>query len=355
MKNNFFTLFSCCKFVEGHNRSVICDLQRDIYYPIPNALNYIFENNFTININDVLTKYGQENKKNIIEYLDFLEAKEFGFYGKNDNLKEMNLEYFNDPKLITNCIIEADNFNIDLLDKLIFSLNTQMCESIEIRYYNEIDFEILNSFISKFENSTIRSISLVLKHNIKFTKKSLLDFKINNPRIKSFLVHSAPKNYETITFHYTIIFTKKKLIDNKCCGFIMQKDFITSIKTYSEFTQFNSCLNKKISIDNDGNIKNCPSLPQSFGNIKDITLEEALNHTDIKKYWNVTKDKIDVCKDCEFRYICTDCRAYTERTHFDDGIDLSKPLKCGYNPYTNEWAEWSTNPLKQKAIAFYEM
>ncbi|MEM8527245.1 MAG: hypothetical protein AAGG68_21570 [Bacteroidota bacterium] len=33
----------------------------------------------------------------------------------------------------------------------------------------------------------------------------------------------------------------------------------------------------------------------------------------------------------------------------------SKPLKCGYNPYTGEWAEWSTNPLKQKAIAYYGM
>ena len=34
---------------------------------------------------------------------------------------------------------------------------------------------------------------------------------------------------------------------------------------------------------------------------------------------------------------------------------LSKPLKCGYNPYTCEWEEWSTNPLKQKAIEYYGM
>lgn len=34
---------------------------------------------------------------------------------------------------------------------------------------------------------------------------------------------------------------------------------------------------------------------------------------------------------------------------------LIKPLKCGYNPYTGEWSEWSTNPLKQKAITHYGM
>lgn len=83
-------------------------------------------------------------------------------------------------------------------------------------------------------------------------------------------------------------------------------------------------------------------------------MEEALQHPDFKKYWNLTKDQIEVCKDCEFRYICTDCRAYTERSHTNkEGLDISKPLKCGYNPYTGEWEEWSTNPLKQKAIQYY--
>ncbi|WP_449401633.1 SPASM domain-containing protein [Chryseobacterium wanjuense] len=105
-----------------------------------------------------------------------------------------------------------------------------------------------------------------------------------------------------------------------------------------------------------GNIKNCPAMPQNFGNIKDTTLEKAVNHLDFKKYWNLTKDNIEICKDCEFRYICTDCRAYTERTNNNnDGLDISKPLKCGYNPYTGEWQEWSTSPLKQKAIQHYGM
>ena len=46
--------------------------------------------------------------------------------------------------------------------------------------------------------------------------------------------------------------------------------------------------------------------------------------------------------------VAIDCRAYVE----DPEDILSKPLKCGFNPYTGEW---STNPLKQKAINFYGM
>ena len=88
---------------------------------------------------------------------------------------------------------------------------------------------------------------------------------------------------------------------------------------------------------------------KSFGNLSDTKLSDVLNHPELKKYWNINKDKIHVCKDCEFGYICTDCRAYTENPE-----DIySKPLKCGYDPYTGIWSEWSKNPLKQEGIKFY--
>jgi SPASM domain peptide maturase of grasp-with-spasm system len=120
---------------------------------------------------------------------------------------------------------------------------------------------------------------------------------------------------------------------------------------FTESQNYNTCLNRKISIDLDGEIKNCPSMRESFGNIENTPLQQALNKTGFKKYWNIDKDKITVCKDCEFRHICTDCRAYIENPE-----DIySKPLKCGYNPYTAEWEEWSTNPIKQKAIEYYNL
>lgn len=92
-------------------------------------------------------------------------------------------------------------------------------------------------------------------------------------------------------------------------------------------------------------------MEKSFGHIKDTTLIEAIDKPKFKEFWNITKDQIHVCKDSEFRYVCTDCRAYIENP---EDI-LSKPLKCGYNPYTGEWSEWSTNPLKKKAIKYYGM
>ena len=74
-------------------------------------------------------------------------------------------------------------------------------------------------------------------------------------------------------------------------------------------------------------------MKESYGNIRHTTLREALEHPGFKKYWNITKDQIEVCKECEFRYICTDCRAFLKSKE-----DLySKPLKCSYDPKKMEW------------------
>ena len=56
---------------------------------------------------------------------------------------------------------------------------------------------------------------------------------------------------------------------------------------------YNSCLFKKIAIDRNGNIKNCPAMVQSFGNVKENSLIGALNHPEFKKwillYFNSTR------------------------------------------------------------------
>lgn len=137
----------------------------------------------------------------------------------------------------------------------------------------------------------------------------------------------------------------------KHCGVISKFYFTVNNLTYFESQYHNTCLNRKISIDINGEIKNCPSMKESFGNINDISLKTVLGKEEFKKYWNITKSQIDICKECEFRAICTDCRAYVE----EPNSMYSKPLKCGYDPYSMEWTEWSRNPLKSTAIAYYGM
>ena len=72
---------------------------------------------------------------------------------------------------------------------------------------------------------------------------------------------------------------------------------------------------------------------ESFGNIGQSTLKEVIDNPEFRKMWGITKDQISICKDCEFRYVCSDCRAFLQKPE----DKFSKPLKCGYDPYTATW------------------
>lgn len=73
-------------------------------------------------------------------------------------------------------------------------------------------------------------------------------------------------------------------------------------------------------------------MSKAYGNIRDHSIAEIFRSNEFQKYWDITKDEIHVCKDCEYRYICNDCRAFVTDIY-------DKPLKCKYNPYKQKWEE----------------
>lgn len=356
----FFKVFSNCVVTKGVKNSLINDLQRGTAEFIPNSMAEIIEElDCNISIDELYSEYGIDNEEIIKEYLNFLERKDLGFYCDEEDIKRFSSlnKNFETPCHITNIVIEIRKDKIYQLKEYIYSLNILLCRNICLIFYEKLEIEnylIINSFLNE---SVIENVEIVVLFDGNINDFFLEKLSQQFSKLTRITITQSPYD-KTILWNDTIlmdvVFTTSKINNFKFCGGVLSDNFNINLSKYTEAINHNSCLHKKIAIDIEGNIKNCPSMPQSFGNIQDTTLEQALYHKDFKKYWNLTKDNIEVYKDCEFRYICTDCRAYTERTHENDyGLDISKPLKCGYNPYTAEWEEWSTNPLKQKAIEYY--
>jgi SPASM domain peptide maturase of grasp-with-spasm system len=349
----FFKLYSNCIPIKGFKRSVIIDLQKNTTHLIPNDLYEILLKVENIEIDQIYLEYDFENRTIIEDYFKNLIDLELGFYCNElelDFFPKMNTDYYS-PSIISNAIIE-NQYDIKFFEKIIEQLDNLGCEYVEIMFYQTIENELLTSILNLFTKSSITHIGLLLKYDctkdenyIKFLTSTKLRL------IKIIITNSVEdKVFASTNYNFTFVRHIAENINSfNYCGVVNSNYFSNDMLHFSESKNHNTCLNRKISIDKFGFIKNCPSMNDSFGNIKDTTLEEALNHSDFKKYWNINKDQITTCKDCEFRHICTDCRAYIEAP--DD--QYSKPLKCGYNPYTNEWTEWSTNPLKQNAISFY--
>ena len=353
-KKIFLKLFSTCIVVSGSARSCIYDMQLENYHIVPNSFSKLFKKGvFYFNLDN----YSSDYQRIIEEYVFFLKDKKLAFEVTREEIEsfpEMNLDWDTSS--------EVSNAIVDVVDGSNFCWVTLIEQLVEIQCYN-IQFRFFDYWdcikaIDRICNIAFESMVFSLEFYIPFRtdlEEKLVFIVRNNPKVRAMIVYGASENriFQKFNNGFSGIYfvTEKITFGKRACGNILPEFFVVNIPVVTEAHHHNTCLNRKISIDINGDIKNCPSMPQSFGNIKDTTLEEALNHPDFKKYWNIKKDDITKCKDCEFRYICTDCRAYIE----DPDDIYSAPLKCGYDPYTGEWEGWSTNPLKQKAIQFYGM
>lgn len=337
-----------CTF--GYKNIAIVDTERNYYCLFPER----YKNILKSLVHDRVLAYQLDSK-----LLEFLRENEFILELEESDplLKriEESSELFEfQISKISNLVIELSEEVIPYLSSILEDTDKLLAKQFVFFIHNQ-NISFLSNLLKMFEGSIVINIDIYLSINEAISVSELnrlsrfqrLNELVVVDERKVLNIDEPPKfdiSYESLNI--------------KKCGMI-KEDFLVSNKyAVIEAKSKNSCLFKKVSIDVNGNIKNCPSMKESFGNIRDTTLTEAIEKPGFKKYWNINKDQISVCKDCEFRYICTDCRAYVEDpedTSGSEGTNLSKPLKCGYNPYTGEWNEWSVNPLKQKAIDFYGM
>lgn len=355
MKQSKFILFADCIPVKGINRSIICDTKNNNFYFIPNGLYDILETYNGKTIEVIKNDFKHQYDEIIDDYFEFLIDNKLIFFNSNPGLFPKMATNWNSPSLITNIIIDHDEI-IHNFDALVPQFEVLKCSYIQLRFYKNISINYVNTIVETLnkKKSRIVAIDFILPFSENINFEELNKLLLENSRIHSIIIFNSPddRSYQPLRQKMGyLMLVKRNILSEKHCGIINEEYFYSNIKLFSESQHHNTCLNKKISIDKNGNIKNCPSMDASFGNIKETTLEKALNQSGFKKYWNIAKDKVEVCKDCEFRHICTDCRAYIE----DPNDIYSKPLKCGYSPYTNEWSDWSVNPLKQKGIEFYEI
>jgi SPASM domain peptide maturase of grasp-with-spasm system len=358
MKTIIYKLCQNCKLINGISRSCIYDLQRQQYYPVPHTIKVLFNEANEINLGLINNNFPNRDEWEVIEeYIQFLVLNDLVIEISDDEALlfpdlDTSWDY---PAHISNCLIDANREITWLNVRFINQLEILCCHFIQIRFFKKVSVAYLKSILSYINRSAIKVVEFTFPESgSKSFYAEVKELVQVNKKIRSVTIHSSKENALTDPgkLGFGIIISTQESINNSVhCGVVHPAYFTMNIPHYTESLAHNTCLNRKISIDIDGNIKNCPSMKESFGNIKDTTLEEAINKPGFTKYWNITKDEIAKCKDCEFRHVCTDCRAYLENP--DDVY--SAPLKCGYNPHTCEWEEWSTNPLKQRAIEYYRM
>jgi SPASM domain peptide maturase of grasp-with-spasm system len=328
-----FYFFESCKAVKGAKISILCDLQRSKYAYISQGLYEILTEYKNNTVAEIKAIYKNEYDTEIDEYFTFLASEDYIYFYHPDQINdfpEISLE-FETPDIINNAIIDIDENSDHPYEKIISELEFLGCKYIQFRIYNPMTGKAVKEIISFLKGKKFLSVQLFLHYSSEDDTSFLLNMiMLDFPNINYIVVFSVPEHLIYNSENSPVYFTSQKIIDEGCCGKISKRHFSITLDHFSEAQKFNTCLNKKISIDKNGIVKNCPTMDNGFGSIKYVSLIDVAYNEAFKQPWSIHKDQIKVCKDCQFRYICTDCRAFVS-----DSYD--KPKKCGYDPYTHTW------------------
>ena len=347
----FYSLFPDCKVIMGYKYAVIVDLQKGRAKQIPSEIGRIISkfNNKRIDLfTTYLSKKGISEEQSINLLNDLAKS---GFIQNSNSplpFTKMPVEW-DSPYQITNCIVDyssSSKYNLESLFKLLKTIN---CPYFQMRIFDHQTIFFLENVLSEFGKlESLEGLEIILPFDEEIHFEELFEL---YSFVSLVIVYSATKNKKIQKHTFDLEYIESG-INKSSCGLIDPSFFIINADFYSESLEFNSCLNRKLSIDEYGYIKNCPSMDATYGHVDDVpTLTKIINDKSFTKYWNIHKNVILKCKDCEFRLICSDCRAYLE----DSENILSKPLKCGYDPYNGIWEDWKKIPANLAKAEKYKI
>jgi Predicted Fe-S oxidoreductases len=333
-REKYFYLFSNCILVDGFKRSSIIDVQRRRIHFVPNELYHILKKFRNKNLGWI-KEYFNENP--ILDgYYEYLLKEELGvFVDSLNSFPNIDLTY-RSPSSITNAVIEVSDDSDFNFSDIFMQLSEMNCESLELRFLSAINLSDLSKILEEVSLSTFRSIVLGIPYSRDYTTDSIsLNVLDKYLRVNRVHVYGC-ENSEVVRDQFNepvIVFSKQKSLIAESCGKVSPDYFSPCLEMVCESMSYNTCLHKKVCITSDGKIRNCPAMSVWFGDTKTDSLKSAVDNDEFKKIWSVKKDDIEVCKDCEMRYVCHDCRAFITNP---ENI-FSKPLKCSYNPYEAKW------------------
>lgn len=331
-----YRLFSSCIPVKGFQRSVIVDLTRNQIVHIPSVFFKMLSKNKTKTIEDIINSYEEPNRSVIVSFYEYLEQQElvFPLEKKEHTLFPTLSLQWDFPSYCSNAILDIEHpSNYDIADAIV-KLDEINCFNLQIRLLRKVNQTYLEKVLGLTNDTSIRSVQLMINYCQAIDEQLYTLFKKYWKLVKVEMF-GAPENRSVSLKRNMaiIIYYKDKVLSPENCGVVSTDFFCINMKHFTESQHHNTCLNRKICIDANGDIKNCPAMNKSYGNIKDTTLKEAIEKPEFKDLWYVCKDQIDVCKDCEFRHMCTDCRCFIK----DPNNIYSHPAKCTYNPYICLW------------------
>jgi SPASM domain peptide maturase of grasp-with-spasm system len=341
-KEKYFKLFANCIPVKGANTSIIMDLQRRTYIEIPNLLyNILLKNSENFSISKLKNAFGNQYNEGIKAYFNFFVKNELGFYTNTPNLfPHLTFKFLSPYKIITAVIgiNIASEYNIT---NVFMQLKDLGCQYLQIQIMDDIDYKSFFEKLTIFEDSRLRILDIFFV-NSNPLQTFLNKYNGNDKRIFIYVMNCSKNCIKKIPYSPISIFYMQSALKPYPKEIISQNTFTTNILFYLEALHYNVGLHRKVSIDYNGDIKNYINHNKTYGNVKQDNLCYIIEQYEFQEKWHINNDKIEICKDCQYRYMClsnSDIISQNERYY--------KKTQCDFNPYTNIWKN-NNRPSQKK-------
>lgn len=338
MSKKFFKLFGNCIPVKGFTESLICDLERCCYLPVTTnifeVIVYNEEKGFSID--ELKGNFNYVQDDGIDALFSYIKDKGYGFFTDEPELFPRISLQWDSPYIITNAILEITYGSLVFINNAINQLNSIGCEAFELRFIDEFSYQIITDILSLFNNSRTKCIFLLVKHSESLTFENITSLYVNFRTISTIIVHSSIKNEDYKNLLPPNIYGKIRSIEKKLIvesvDSLNSVSFVLNIRAFTEAYNYNLGLNRKVCINHKGEIKNYLSHSTTFGLIQKNVLLDVIQSVAFQDLWSVTKDKIVICSDCQYRFLCMDVTDIIKQ----DGKYYRK-ISCKFDPIKNIW------------------
>lgn len=263
----------------------------------------------------------------------FLESKGKGlFFQKIDFLSDLIIGFKCEHEY-SNAIIEVSSFNKSKLKNILSQIEAIGIPVVEIRVLDNATASI-DEVLSCLKHNIFRGVSLITPYIEGLNVNYQIERCVDQRGIDRTIMYDTPEiiveqnKSRSIDFFYMTSEKKNNIEESKK----NIKHFSINIDFYTESMNYNVGLNGKVCIDEFGNVKNYLSHKKIFGNVNDVALIDIIKKESFKRKWFVTKDAIETCNKCQYRYMCNDTDDIVRKED-----KFFKKTDCNYDPYEDRW------------------
>ncbi|HPQ35266.1 MAG TPA: grasp-with-spasm system SPASM domain peptide maturase [Tenuifilaceae bacterium] len=337
-RSKFFKLYGNCIPVKGYVESIICDLERCCYLPVSNKLFDVIVTNEEsgLSIRNLKKNYNNQYNQGIDELFKYINNQGYGFFTQEPQLfPKISLEW-DSPFRLTNAIVEVEKNKLQIAVESIKQITEYGCQTLELRFIDELDFKEIIKIVELISSTRTTCVYIFIKYIPNITFEDLVGTYLSHGIVGGIILHSSPVYEDFGSRLPSSIFGKIKKIEKKISKINHenqpQPSMVLNISSFTEAYNFNLGLNRKVCINSMGDIKNYLSHEKKYGNVNDKSVSDIVSSNKFQEKWLITKDKIEVCKDCQFRYMCMDNSDVVETKN-----GYKRVADCKFNPYENKW------------------